>query len=161
MDDRIAKALDARLTMEVDDDTQSALNARVIALEQHVQSLATHQQQLEGKIDESHKQTDARISTLQTQVGHELEKQSGQMQELFATQLRQIESLLAKGGRHEWMVGQASSIRGGGRFLCGFGTLFAMGLFTWGILVTLEQVSVWGRGAFLSFCDVTHYDARH
>ena len=99
MDERIAKALDARLAMEVDDDVQAALSARVVALEQHVQSLATHQQQLETKIDDSSKQTEHRITTLQNQVGHELEKQSGQMQDLFAKQLRHIETLLARGPR--------------------------------------------------------------
>ena len=101
MDDRIAKALDARLQMDVDDDAQAELNARVIALEQHVQSLASHQQQLECKFDESSKQTDLRLCTLQSQVGHELEKQACHMQDLFAKQLLQIESLLSKGGRGE------------------------------------------------------------
>ena len=85
--------------MEVD--STGTNEARFAALEQQVQSLTTNQQALESKIDDNAMRADSQLATLQTQVTHQLDSQGQHMQALFATQMQQIEALLAKKHRTE------------------------------------------------------------
>ena len=76
-------------------------DARFAALEQQVQSLTMNQQALESKIDETAIRSENQVAALQSQVAHQLDSQGQQMQALFATQMQQIEALLAKKHRTE------------------------------------------------------------
>lgn len=84
--------------MEVD---SSAHEARFAALEQQVQSLASHQQQLEANNDEAAKKSDSQFASLQTQVTTQIDMQGQHIQGLFQSQLQQIEALLTKRARTE------------------------------------------------------------
>jgi hypothetical protein len=75
--------------------------ARFAALEQQVQNLTMNQQALETKIDETSIRSENQVAALQSQVAHQLDSQGQQMQALFATQMQQIEALLAKKHRTE------------------------------------------------------------
>ena len=85
--------------MEVDG--SGVHDARFAALEQQVQSLTMNQQALESKIDETAIRSENQVAALQSQVAHQLDSQGQQMQALFATQMQQIEALLAKKHRTE------------------------------------------------------------
>ena len=76
-------------------------DARFAALEQQVHSLTMNQQALESKIDETAIRSENQVAALQSQVAHQLDSQGQQMQALFATQMQQIEALLAKKHRTE------------------------------------------------------------
>ena len=52
-------------------------------------------------------------------------------------------------------------MRGGGREFCGFGALLTLGLFTWGMLALIRQVSVWGFCASSLSFDAATFDALH
>ena len=98
---RVEKSLLDKLNankMEVD---TTATEARVAALEQQVQSLAAHQQQMEITIDESAKRADSQIASLQTQVTSQIDMQGQHIQGMFQAQLQQIEALLTKRARTE------------------------------------------------------------
>ena len=85
--------------MEVD---SSATEARFATLEQQVQSLTAHQQQMELAIDEPAKRSDSQITALQTQVTSQIDAQGQHIQGIFQTQLQQIEALLTKrAARHK------------------------------------------------------------
>ena len=85
-------------TMEVD---SHATEARFAALEQQVQSLTAHQQQMEAAIEESSKRSDGQLSALQAQVTTQLDNQGQHIQGMFQAQLQQIEALLNKRARME------------------------------------------------------------
>jgi uncharacterized protein YaiL (DUF2058 family) len=85
-------------TMEVD---SHATEARFAALEQQVQSLTAHQQQMEAAIDESSKRADSQITALQAQVTTQIDNQGHHIQGMFQAQLQQIEALLTKRARME------------------------------------------------------------
>ena len=98
VDDRIAQAL-ARLpaqNMEVEQDQTAQFNARVVALEQHVQSLTANQQGLELKIEENARKTDANLQHLQHEVGRELAKQSTDMKRPVRQPVETDRRLLAR-----------------------------------------------------------------
>lgn len=84
--------------MEVD---SHATEARFAALEQQVQSLTAHQQQMEAAIDESAQRADSQIAALQTQVTTQIDNQGHHIQGMFQAQLQQIEALLTKRARME------------------------------------------------------------
>ena len=85
--------------MEVD--SSDSTDARFAALEQQVQSLTMHQQALDAKIDENASRTDSQFNTMQTHMARQLDSQGQQIQNLFASQMSQIEALLAKKHRAE------------------------------------------------------------
>ena len=84
--------------MDVD---SSAHEARFAALEQQVQSLASHQQHLEASLDDAAKKSDAQIGALQAQVTSQIDQQGQHIQGMFQSQLQQIEALLTKRARME------------------------------------------------------------
>ena len=88
-------------TTDMEVDSTGTNEARFAALEQQVQSLTMNQQALESKIDDNAMRADSQLATLQTQVTHQLDSQGQHMQALFATQMQQIEALLAKKHRTE------------------------------------------------------------
>ena len=85
-------------TMEVD---SNATEARFAALEQQVQSLTAHQQQMEVAIEESSRKSDNQIAALQAQVTTQIDNQGHHIQGMFQAQLQQIEALLTKRARME------------------------------------------------------------
>ena len=108
VEERIEKAVLARVTpMEIDDqsariDTHVAsTEARFAALEQQVMQLHTGQVTLEQQIDASSKKNDAQLHHIQQQFSAQIEAQGAQIQTLFGDQMRQIESLLSKKARTE------------------------------------------------------------
>jgi hypothetical protein len=101
VESRIEKSLMDKMQaqhMEVD---SSATEARFAALEQQVQSLTAHQQQMEASIDASAQRSDAQIAALQTQVSSQIDQQGQHIQGMFQAQLQQIEALLTKRARTE------------------------------------------------------------
>ena len=74
---------------------------RIQELEAQVSKLASGHQQLELKVDEAGRKTDAQISQLQHQMTAQLEGQGARIEDLFRGQMSQIESLLTKKARHE------------------------------------------------------------
>ena len=103
------KEVEARITQNVWDKFQSgsmevdshATEARFAALEQQVQCLTAHQQQMEAAIDESSKRADSQITALQAQVTTQIDNQGHHIQGMFQAQLQQIEALLNKRARME------------------------------------------------------------
>jgi hypothetical protein len=85
-------------TMEVD---SNATEARFAALEQQVQSLTAHQQQMEVAIEDCSKRSDTQIAALQAQVTTQIDNQGHHIQGMFQAQLQQIEALLTKRARME------------------------------------------------------------
>jgi hypothetical protein len=101
VENRIEKSLLEKISaqhMEVD---SSTTEARFAALEQQVQSLTAHQQQMEASIDASAQRADAQIAALQTQVSTQIDQQGQHIQGMFQAQLQQIEALLTKRARTE------------------------------------------------------------
>ena len=99
---RLENKIMAKLpTSDMEVDTTPMHEARFAALEQQVQSLTMHQQNLEAKIEDTAQKSDQQITTLQTQVAQQLDSQGQHMQALFATQMQQIEALLSKKHRTE------------------------------------------------------------
>ena len=103
------KEVEARITQKVWDkfnagnmevDT-TATEARFAALEQQVQSLTAHQQQMEIAIEDSSKRSDNQIAALQAQVTTQIDNQGVHIQGMFQAQLQQIEALLSKRARME------------------------------------------------------------
>lgn len=74
---------------------------RLQVLEEQVSRLASGQQQLEHRIEETGKKSDAQICQLQHQMSAQLEVQGTRIEEMFRGQMTQIESLLTKKARHE------------------------------------------------------------
>ena len=106
LEDRIEKNLLMKLTGDGDVDMEQKaampeMDARVVALEQQVQTLVAKQTGLEVKLDESIQRGDAQISQFQSQVSAQFEAQRNEMQGLFGHQMSQIEALLNKKARHE------------------------------------------------------------
>lgn len=85
--------------MEVD--SAGPAEARFAALEQQVQSLTMNQQALDAKIDDNAARSEAQFSSMQNHMSRQLDTQGQQIQSLFATQMAQIEALLAKKHRTE------------------------------------------------------------
>jgi len=99
---RLENKIMAKLpTSDMEVDSSGSTDARFAALEQQVQSLTMNQQALEAKIDDNAVRADSQLASLQTQVTHQLDNQGQHMQALFATQMQQIEALLAKKHRTE------------------------------------------------------------
>ena len=104
---RIEKAVLAKLPkpaepMEVDGGHSVAEHTnRLEQLEAQVQKLTHGQSSLEAKLDESHRRVDAQFSQIQHQVALQLDSQNSHMEDLFRSQLSQIESLLGKRARTE------------------------------------------------------------
>ena len=99
---RLENKIMAKLpTTDMEVDSNGAQDARFAALEQQVQSLTMNQQALEAKIDDTAARSETQVAALQNQVAHQLDSQGQQMQALFATQMQQIEALLAKKHRTE------------------------------------------------------------
>jgi len=101
VENRIEKSLLEKISahqLEVD---SSTTEARFAALEQQVQSLTAHQQQMEASIDASAQRADAQIAALQTQVSTQIDQQGQHIQGMFQAQLLQIEALLNKRARTE------------------------------------------------------------
>lgn len=99
IEERVEQSILQRLPaerMETDEN-----DARISALEQQMQQLATRQQSLEGVVTEQHKQHTAQVQGLQTQVVTQMEAQRTQMEHLFESQMTRLESILAKKGRFE------------------------------------------------------------
>ena len=102
VEDRIAQNVwdkfNSGMTMEVDSHAQEA---RFAALEQQVQSLTAHQQQMEAAIEDTAKRSDSQITALQAQVTAQIDNQGVHIQGMFQAQLQQIEALLTKRARTE------------------------------------------------------------
>ena len=107
LEDRIEKNLLTKLTPadgDVDMEQKNfipAMDSRVAALEQQVQTLVSKHSGLETRLEESIQRGDAQISQFQSQVSAQFEAQRGEMQGLFGHQMAQIEALLSKKARHE------------------------------------------------------------
>ena len=103
------KEVESRITAKVLEKVQAehmevdshATEARFAALEQQVQSLTAHQQQMEAAIEESSRRSDGQLSALQAQVTTQLDSQGQHIQGMFQAQLQQIEALLNKRARME------------------------------------------------------------
>jgi predicted RNase H-like nuclease (RuvC/YqgF family) len=99
IEERVEQSILQRLPaerMETDEN-----DARIQALEQQMQHLASRQQSLEGEVTEQHKQHTAQVQGLQTQVVSQMEAQRSQMETLFESQMIRLEAILAKKGRFE------------------------------------------------------------
>ena len=88
-------------TQDMEVDSSGATDARFAALEQQVHSLSMHQQALDAKIDDNASKTESQFATMQTHMTRQLDTQGQQIQSLFASQMTQIEALLAKKHRAE------------------------------------------------------------
>lgn len=98
---RIEKAVLSKLpkqieTMEIDDDAASS-KTRLQTLEDQMQQLTTGHRQLEARIDENSRKTDAQFAQVHHQVAAQIESQGQHMEQLFRGQMSQIENLLKKG----------------------------------------------------------------
>ena len=109
VEQRVERAVLARLpatagSADTDQDMGSpagTTKTRLQELETQVAKLATGHQQLEQKVEESGRKTDAQLSQLQHQMSAQLEGQSARFEDLFRGQMSQIESLLNKKARLE------------------------------------------------------------
>ena len=73
---------------------QAATDSRLDALESQLNMLQGNQQSLSKQVDDNARRADAQLHQLQVQVGSQLEVHSTNMEELFKSQMQQIETLL-------------------------------------------------------------------
>ena len=105
---RIEKAVLAKMPkqaepMEVDSGGSNVTEHanRLEQLEAQVTKLTQGHMTLEAKMEESQRRVDAQFSQMHHQVAVQLDSQNSHMEELFKSQLSQIESLLGKRARTE------------------------------------------------------------
>ena len=107
VEDRIERAVLAKIpkpveAMEVDSAAvHPDYSHRLEQLEAQVSKLTAGHAVIETKLEESQKRSDAQFNQMQHQVAVQLESQSSHMEELFRSQLSQIESILGKRARTE------------------------------------------------------------
>ena len=113
-EERIEKAVLAKLPkdrivgMDVDGDEdprskvmEQQNELRFQAVESQIQQLVQHHQAMESQIDANARKVDVQVNQLQCQVSAQFDAQSTKMEDMFAKQMDQLSTLLAKRARTE------------------------------------------------------------
>ena len=99
MEHRLEKSIMDRLPLERMETDEN--DARIQALEQQMQQMATKHQHLENVVTEHHRQNAAQVQNLQAQMMSQMEVQRTHMASMFDDQMSKLETILAKKGLFE------------------------------------------------------------